>query len=74
MRIRGRVLHTIGLPYHWGTVGRVRGDSANDLLALVGDPNVYIMESKAFTGNIVAGRRATWGRPARSHHLLEGEG
>jgi formate dehydrogenase major subunit len=74
MRIRGRVLHTIGLPYHWGTVGRVRGDSANDLLALVADPNVFIMEAKAFTGNIVPGRRATWGRPARFHQLREGEG
>jgi formate dehydrogenase major subunit len=52
------------MPYHWGTVGRVRGDSTNDLLAFVGDPNVYIMESKALTANIVPGRVATARRAA----------
>jgi formate dehydrogenase major subunit len=35
----------------------VRGDSANDLIAFVGDPNVSIQESKAFSGNIEPGRR-----------------
>ncbi|HEY7955826.1 MAG TPA: formate dehydrogenase subunit alpha, partial [Polyangia bacterium] len=57
LRIRGKWVHQIGLPYHWGVTGRVRGDSANDLLAFVGDPNVHIQESKALTGNILAGRR-----------------
>jgi formate dehydrogenase major subunit len=46
------------LPYHWGTGGLSRGDSANDLLSMVGDPNVQIPESKVFTGNIVPGRRS----------------
>jgi len=32
------------------------GDSANDLLAFVADPNVSIMESKALTADIRAGR------------------
>jgi formate dehydrogenase major subunit len=71
MRIRGRVLHTIGLPYHWGSVGRVRGDSANDLLALAADPNVYIFESKALTASIAAGRRAARWRSVRPRQLQE---
>jgi formate dehydrogenase major subunit len=50
-------VHQIGLPYHWGSVGLVRGDSANTLISFVGDPNVSIQESKALTGNITAGRR-----------------
>jgi formate dehydrogenase major subunit len=57
LRIRGRWIHQIGLPYHWGRSGLVRGDSANDLISFVADPNVSIQESKAFTGNIQAGRR-----------------
>jgi formate dehydrogenase major subunit len=56
LRIRGRIVHQIGLPYHWGSAGLVRGDSANRLIAFTGDPNVSIQESKAFTGNIEPGR------------------
>jgi formate dehydrogenase major subunit len=57
LKLDGRLVHQIGLPYHWGGVGRARGDSTNDLIALVGDPNVIIQEAKAFTGNIEPGRR-----------------
>jgi formate dehydrogenase major subunit len=57
LRIKGRVIHQIGLPYHWGSKGLVRGDSANDLISFVADPNVSIQESKALTGNIRVGRR-----------------
>jgi formate dehydrogenase major subunit len=57
LRIKGRVIHQIGLPYHWGSKGLVRGDSANDLISFVADPNVSIQESKALTGNIRSGRR-----------------
>jgi formate dehydrogenase major subunit len=56
LRIRGRMVHTIGLPYHWSYVGRVTGDTANELIPFVADPNVAIQESKAFTGNIRPGR------------------
>ncbi|HEY5675365.1 MAG TPA: formate dehydrogenase subunit alpha, partial [Myxococcales bacterium] len=63
LRVRGRTLHQIGLPYHWGYTGRVRGDSSNDLLSFVADPNVHIQESKALTGDIRPGRR---GRPRRA--------
>jgi formate dehydrogenase major subunit len=53
----GRFVHQIGIPYHFGYEGEVRGDSANDLPPLVADPNVTIHEGKAFTGNIRVGRR-----------------
>jgi formate dehydrogenase major subunit len=58
LRMRGKIVHQIGLPYHWSSKGLVRGDAANDLIAFVADPNVAIQESKAFTGNIEAGRRS----------------
>ncbi|HLV00232.1 MAG TPA: molybdopterin-dependent oxidoreductase, partial [Acidobacteriota bacterium] len=50
LTVGGRVIHQIGLPFHWGRKGLVTGDSANDLIPLVGDPNVSIQESKALTG------------------------
>ena len=55
---RGRVVHQIGLPYHWGSAGLVRGDSANELISFVADPNVSIQESKVLTADIQPGRRA----------------
>ncbi len=57
LRIDGRVIHQVGLPWHWGFAGPDPGDSTNDLGALSGDPNVSIQESKAFTCNVRAGRR-----------------
>src|SRR5437764_10244871 len=57
LRIRGRTVHQIGLPYHWAAMGLVTGESANDLIGFVADPNVFIQESKCLTGNIEAGRR-----------------
>ena len=63
-RIDGRTIHQIGVPYHWGRVGLVTGDSANDLLPFVGDPNVNIPESKVLTADIIPGRQAATYRPA----------
>ena len=58
VRIPGEgVIHQVGLPYHWGSEGLVTGDSVNDLLPLVLDPNVFIQESKAATCDIRPGRR-----------------
>lgn len=57
LRMGGRYIHQIGLPYHWGNTGLVKGDSTNELMAFGADVNVTIMESKAITGNIRAGRR-----------------
>ncbi len=59
LTIRGRTVHQIGLPYHWG-VGRdavVEGDGANDLLGIALDPNVQIQESKVGSCDIIPGRR-----------------
>ncbi|HZT54061.1 MAG TPA: molybdopterin dinucleotide binding domain-containing protein, partial [Gaiellaceae bacterium] len=53
----GRLVHQIGLPYHWGRRGLVSGDSANDLAHMALDPNVHIQEVKAFTCGIRPGRR-----------------
>ena len=55
-RIRGKRVETVGLPYHWGYAGIVKGSAANDLVSLVGDPNVSIEEAKAFTCNLRRGR------------------
>lgn len=66
LRIRGRIIHQIGLPYHWGSKGLVKGDSASELISFVADPNVSIQESKALTGNLAAGRRSRARRAATS--------
>jgi formate dehydrogenase major subunit len=55
--VSGRRTHQIGLPYHWGSRGLTRGDSANELVAMVLDPNVHIQESKVATCDIRPGRR-----------------
>jgi formate dehydrogenase major subunit len=58
LRIDGRPVHQVGLPWHWGYSGGYPGDSTNDLGVLSGDPNVSIQESKAFTCDVRAGRRS----------------
>jgi formate dehydrogenase major subunit len=62
--VDGRRIEQVGVPYHWGVVGKVRGDAANELTAFVEDPNVSIMETKALTCDLVAGRRP---RGQRAH-------
>ena len=52
----GRRVHTIGLPYHWGPNGLVKGDVVNDLVPVSLEPNVTIHEAKAFTANLRKGR------------------
>jgi formate dehydrogenase major subunit len=58
MRLKGRVVHQIGIPYHWSSKGLVRGDCANELFPFVADPNVSIMETKAISVAIEPGRRS----------------
>jgi formate dehydrogenase major subunit len=50
--IGDRVVHQVGMPWHWGWQGVVTGDVVNELTALVGDPNVSIHEGKAFVCNV----------------------
>jgi len=56
LRINGRVVHQIGLPFHWGFQGKVTGSITNDLAHMVLEPNVSIEEAKAFTCNMHPGR------------------
>jgi formate dehydrogenase major subunit len=56
LRIDGKSVHQIALPFHFGTAGLVQGSAANDLLPISGEPNVTIMETKAACCNIVPGR------------------
>jgi formate dehydrogenase major subunit len=56
----GRTVHQIGVPWHWGWKGidalpGSKGDVTNDLSATVGDPNVFIQETKAFLCNVKKG-------------------
>ncbi len=57
LRVQGRVLHQVGLPYHWGPNGLTTGDAANELASLSLDPNTHIQEVKALTCDIRPGRR-----------------
>jgi formate dehydrogenase major subunit len=57
LRVEGRTVHSVWLPYHWGSAGLVTGDSANDLFGISLDPNVLIQESKVGTCDVRPGRR-----------------
>jgi formate dehydrogenase major subunit len=57
LRIEGRTVHQVWMPYHWGGGGLVTGDSANDLFGISLDPNVLIQESKVGTCDVRPGRR-----------------
>jgi formate dehydrogenase major subunit len=57
LRAGGKVIHQIGIPYHWGANGYSKGDSMNELAAMVLDPSSHIQEVKALTVDIQPGRR-----------------
>ena len=54
--VEGRVVHQIGLPFHWAFAGEIVGCNANDLTALVADPNVSMHDCKAFACQVHSGR------------------
>lgn len=54
--IDGRVIHQVGLPFHWAFAGEVVGANANDVTAVLADPNVSMHECKAFACDVRAGR------------------
>jgi len=56
--IDGKVTHQVGMPWHYGFGGLARGGIANDLSALVEDPNSRIHEAKSFTCGLRKGRIA----------------
>lgn len=51
-QVNGRVVHEVGMPWHWGYKGLVTGGSANELTPPVGDANTMIPETKAFLCNV----------------------
>jgi len=55
LRVHGRIVHQIGLPFHWGFQGRATGSITNDLAHMVLEPNVSIEEAKAFMCNVRPG-------------------
>jgi formate dehydrogenase major subunit len=57
LHVGGKVVHQIGIPYHWGRNGLTTGDAANELTSIALDPNVHIQEVKALTADIRPGRR-----------------
>ena len=40
LKIGDKLVHQIGLPFHWGYNGLVKGDIGNDLIAISEEPNV----------------------------------
>ncbi len=56
LRVRGKTVHQIGMPFHWGYAGETVGSVANDLTSLVADPNVSMHEGKVFVCQVGAGR------------------
>ncbi len=52
LMINGQKKHIVGLPFHWGYMGKSTGAVANDLTPSVGDPNTTIPEFKASLCNI----------------------
>ena len=52
LQIDGQRVHQIGMPWHFGYGGIAKGAIANDLSALIEDPNSRIHEGKAFTCNL----------------------
>jgi formate dehydrogenase major subunit len=51
-KIEGKVVHQVGMPWHWGYEGLSTGDVVNELTALIADPNVSMHEAKAFVCNV----------------------
>jgi formate dehydrogenase major subunit len=56
--IDGKPIQQVGLPFHWGYSGLVKGDIGNDLIAISEEPNVRIMETKGVLCAVLAGTRA----------------
>ena len=55
-RNNGDKIHTIGLPYHWGPNGLIKGDIVNNLMPVSLEANVAMHEAKAFTASLEKGR------------------
>jgi len=69
-KIGDRLVHQIGVPFHWGYNGLVKGDMANDLIAISEEPNVHIMETKGLLCNLLVGRRANNVAKLKEYHSI----
>ena len=54
--IEGAIVHQVGIPFHWAFAGECVGSNANDLTALLAEPNVSMHECKAFACQVRTGR------------------
>jgi len=54
-----RLIHQIGVPYNYGSLGYATGDSIGNLIPLALDPNVSIHEAKTLSCTIRVGRRTS---------------
>lgn len=52
LKVDGKTVYQIGIPIHWGFVGRVRGPLVNNLTPSVYDPNSGTPEYKGFLVNL----------------------
>jgi formate dehydrogenase major subunit len=52
LKVNGRTVYQVGLPIHWGFVGRVKGPLINNLSPSVLDPNSGTPEYKGFLVNV----------------------
>ena len=52
LHVDGRPIYQIGLPIHWGFVGKVKGPLVNNLTPSVLDPNSGTPEYKGFLVNM----------------------
>jgi formate dehydrogenase major subunit len=58
-----RLIHQIGVPYNYGSLGYATGDSIGTLIPLALDPNVSIHEAKTLSCTIRVGRRTSGPNP-----------
>ncbi len=56
--VDGQTIQQVGMPFHWGYSGLVKGDIGNDLIAISEEPNVRIMETKGLLCTVLPGNRA----------------
>ena len=52
LMVAGRKVYQVGLPIHWGFLGRVTGPLVNNLTSAVLDPNSGTPEYKGFLVNV----------------------
>ena len=52
LKVSGRTVYQVGVPIHWGFVGRISGPLINNLTASVYDPNSGTPEYKGFLVNL----------------------